>query len=276
VAELVKEFDEPKKKKIRKNMTLADRREHFLQKSVVRSKVVKVSYFHEQGHGVFLEKLDAQCWLASFTNIRRGCSVPDLAEFYMNCVVTSGVVTRTLNGYELRFDASDLGELLGVSSEGFDVYVHKDKSILSDERLLELTQTLSQKPHLTESWPMRKGKMMPLHQLLFWFVIENIVPRGHGHKLADPMDMCYTNLLDRGEKINLPAIMISHIRRIANTSKDHDMRYGFLLTSVFEKFGISLQKRVGFQVSDEIESSTLIGCGFKVIKRSSAGLEQGP
>jgi len=35
----------------------------------------------------------------------------------------------------LRFDAGDLGELLGVSAEGFDVYVHEDKSILGDERL---------------------------------------------------------------------------------------------------------------------------------------------
>ena len=58
------------------------------------------------------------------------------------------------------------------------------------------------------------------------------------------MDMCLTDLLDRGEKINLPAIMTHHIARIANTSKDHDMGYGFLLTSVFEKSGITLQKRV--------------------------------
>jgi len=62
--------------------------------------------------------------------------------------------------------------------------------------------------------------------------------------LADPMDMCLTDLLDRGEKINLPAIMIHHIACIANTSKDHNMGYGFLLTSVFEQSRITLQKRV--------------------------------
>jgi len=44
----------------------------------------------------------------------------------------------------------------------------------------------------------------------------------------------------------LPAIMISHIARFTNTSKDHDVGYGFLLTLVFEKLKISLQKRVGF------------------------------
>ena len=210
-----------------------------------------------------------------FIDTKRGCSIPDLAEFYANCVVTNGVVTNTVSGYEVRFDAREIGELLGVSSKGFDVYVREDKCVLGDEGLLELTQRLAQKPHLTMSWSVRRDEMVSLHRLLFWFVIKNIIPRGQGCNLADPMDLCYTDLLDQSQQINLPAIIISHIRRIANTTKDHDMRYGFLLTSVFEKLGIPLQKRVGFQVSDEIDNSTLIGCGFTVTKGSSATSKQG-
>ena len=87
------------------------------------------------------------------------------------------------------------------------------------------------------------------------------------------MDMCLTDLLDRGEKINLPTIMIHHITRIANTSKDQDMGYGFLLTSIFEQSGITLQKRVSLQNTDEIWSSTLIGCGFPVTKGGNTGSE---
>jgi len=82
-----------------------------------------------------------------------------------------------------------------------------------------MTQRLAQKPPLTETQSVREGAMTLLRRLLFWFVIKNVVPRGQGRNLADPMDMCFTNLLDRGKKINLPAIMISHIARIANTSK---------------------------------------------------------
>jgi len=87
--------------------------------------------------------------------------------------------------------------------------------------------------------------MTPRHRLLFWFIIKNIIPRGQGRNLEHAMDQCLINLLDRGEQINLPAIMISHISRIANTAIEHDLGYGFLLTSVFEHFGISLQKKVG-------------------------------
>ena len=69
------------------------------------------------------------------------------------------------------------------------MYVHEDKSVLGDERLLELTRKLAPKPHLTESQSVRKGKIMSLHRLLFWFVIKNIVPRDQGCNLADPNDM---------------------------------------------------------------------------------------
>ena len=74
---------------------------------------------------------------------KRWGSVPDLVEFYANCVVTNGVVTSTVNDHDLRFDAKKLGELLGVSSEGSDVYVLEDKSVLGEERLLEMTQKLT-------------------------------------------------------------------------------------------------------------------------------------
>jgi len=86
---------------------------------------------------VFLAKLNAQGWLDMFTNTKRGCSVPGLAEFYANCIVTNGVVASIVNGHKLCFNTCNLGKILGVSSEGFDVYVQEDKSVLGEERLLE-------------------------------------------------------------------------------------------------------------------------------------------
>jgi len=79
------------------------------------------------------------------------------------------------------------------------------------------------------------------------------------------MDQCFVDLMDRGEQINLPAIMIRHIGRIAITTRGHDLGYGFLLTMIFEHFGVELQNKVGAQVVDEIGSSTLMGCGFDLV-----------
>ena len=58
------------------------------------------------------------------------------------------------------------------------------------------------------------------------------------------MDQCFTDLMDQGQQINLSAIMIRHIAHIANNTREHDLGYGFLLTRVFEYFGVELQKRV--------------------------------
>ena len=88
------------------------------------------------------------------------------------------------------------------------------------------------------------------------------------------MDLCLVDLLDTGSQINLPALMISHIARIANTSKDRDLGYGFLLCFVFEKLGVVLQKKVLAQVNDEIGTRTLVSCGFLSTKGGSESSEQ--
>jgi len=121
----------------------------------------------------------------------------------------------------------------------------------------------------------KKGDMQPLHQLIFWFIIKNIIPRGQGRNQADAMDQCLTDLMDRGEQINLPAFMITHIARIANTPRADDLGYGFLLTRVFEHYGVEFRKKVDAQVIDEVGSSAIMGCGFDLIQAGDPSEEQG-
>ena len=40
-------------------------------------------------------------------------------------------------------------------------------------------------------------------------MVKSIIPQGQGRNLTNTMDLYLTNLLDRGEQINLPAIMIA-------------------------------------------------------------------
>ena len=106
------------------------------------------------------------------------------------------------------------------------------------------------------------------------FIIKNVIPRGQGRNSADLFDQCLVDFLDREEPINLPAIMIRHIGRITNTTRNHDLGYGFLLTKVFEHFGIELKRRVPAQLVDEIGVDTLMGCGYEVGQGSAH--KQGP
>ena len=63
--------------------------------------------------------------------------------------------------------------------------------------------------------------------------------------------------------------------RIATTPRAHDLGYGFLLTRVFEHFGVELKKRVDAQVIDKVGSSTIIGCGFALLKAGDRRADQG-
>jgi len=121
----------------------------------------------------------------------------------------------------------------------------------------------------------KKGDMQPLHQLIFWFIIKNIIPCAQGRNQADAMDQCLIDLVDQGEQINLPAFMINHIARIVKTPRAHDLGYGFLITRVFEHFGVELKKKVDAQVIDEISSSTIMDCGFALIKAGDRSEAQG-
>jgi len=183
------------------------------------------------------------------------------------------VVTSEVGGKKIKFDAEKLGTILGVPSIGFSVYVREDKTVLGPTRLLELARHLSQQPSVQTPQSVKKGDMSPLHQLLFMFIIKNIVPKGQVRNMADAMDQCFIDLMDREELINLPGIMIRHIARIANTAREHDLGYGFLLTLVFEHFGVKLSKKVGVHTVDDIGSSTLMGCGYDLVE--SPAIEQG-
>ena len=63
--------------------------------------------------------------------------------------------------------------------------------------------------------------------------------------------------------------------RITTTPRAHDLGYGFLLTRVFEHFGVELKKKVDAQVIDEIGSSIIMGCGFPLIKAGDRSKDQG-
>ena len=89
------------------------------------------------------------------------------------------------------------------------------------------------------------------------------------------MDQCLTDLMDRGEQVNLPALIIKHIACIANTTRAHDLCYGFLLTRVFEHFGAELQRKVEAQVIDKVGSSTIMGWGFDLIQECDPSSKQG-
>ena len=112
--------------------------------------------------------------------------------------ISEGVLTSTVNGVLIEVDARALGVILGVPTTGFNLHDREDKSLLGKARLLKLAQHLSQQPEVKNPQA-EKGDMQPLHQLIFWFIIKNIISRAQGRNQANVMDLCLADLMDKGE-----------------------------------------------------------------------------
>jgi len=63
----------PSGKRIKTEVAPSSKLEKFQKRGVVREKLVKVSYFQEQGLAVFLEKLKAQGWFELWQNSMQMC-----------------------------------------------------------------------------------------------------------------------------------------------------------------------------------------------------------
>jgi len=80
--------------------------------------------------------------------------------------------------------------------------------------------------------------------------------------------------MDWREQINLPAFMINHITMIATTPRVQSGLWVLVHQGV-KHFEVELKKKVDAQVIDEIGSSTIMGCGFAVVKAGDRSEDQG-
>ena len=107
---------EPSAKRPKSEVAPSPKLEKFQKRSVVRGKLIKVSYFQKQGLEVFLDKLKAQGWYELFTNTQLGCSQPDVTEFYANVALAGDVLSSTVNGVLIEVNAQALGGDFGGAS----------------------------------------------------------------------------------------------------------------------------------------------------------------
>ena len=89
----------------------------------------------------------------------RSGETPDLMEVDPAVRTGSGPIREEVAGAGF-----EQGVILGVPSTGFDLYVRENKSLLGRDRLLELSQHLSQQPGLRSLQSVKKGLWFPPHQ----------------------------------------------------------------------------------------------------------------
>lgn len=180
------------------------------------------------------EKMTSQGWLNLFSDARKRFCKHEVREFYTNYTVSQGAVTTIVKGLVIQFDCIELGERLGVPSVAYSEYLRNSWPARSDGvSALEVTRKFAGRPRLTRATQAKKQAMQPFYQLIFEFVLKNLLQR-----LERRSDIClvltYMDLIDREVLVNLHELTIKHIRRVADMGLGkHALLYGFLLGRIF-------------------------------------------
>ena len=100
------------------------------------------------------------------------------------------VVSSSVKGVEIVFDATKLGEILHISSVGINDY-----HWAFDEHS-SLPAKFSQGRVKSRAQTVLKGIIGSIHKLLFEIVHKGILPRGHQCHMSSIMDMGLINSLE--------------------------------------------------------------------------------
>ncbi|XP_070031899.1 uncharacterized protein [Nicotiana tomentosiformis] len=144
-----------------------------------------------------------------------------------------------MNDVDIVIDATVLGNILMVPSEGlssirgacgsnFRRAIVKEKAVQHGERV-------------------HKKALLPVYQLLFELVNKVLLSHAERRSITSRSDLYLMEALDEFRSINLLAIMIEHMQKVASFKDgNHGLPYGFLLTRVFKFFNVPLgQPKMG-------------------------------
>nr|XP_009612214.1 uncharacterized protein LOC104105572 [Nicotiana tomentosiformis] len=183
-----------------------------------------------------VEIYEFQQWTHLFTGDSPKVYEEEVHSFYDGFfTVEDDHIFMMVNGVDFVMDFVVLGSILGVSTEGlpliqgscpsnFRNVIVKDKAIQQGERV-------------------HKKALFPVYQLLFEMVNKVFLPRTERRSITSRADLVLMEALDGYTTINLPGIMIEHMKNVIEFKDgNHGLPYGFLLTKVFEFFKVPLGK----------------------------------
>ncbi|XP_015089745.1 neurofilament medium polypeptide-like [Solanum pennellii] len=163
----------------------------------------------------------------------------EVVDFYTNLIILEGdVVSSSVKGVDIVFDATKLGEILHIPSVGINEYNW------GFDEYSSLPAKFSQGRVNSRAQTVLKGIMRSLHKLLFEIVHKVILPRGHQRHIASIRDIGLINAIECKERIDWPTLIIQHLARIVDPKLgSHQLAFGNLLTRVFDAFEVPLGER---------------------------------
>lgn len=152
--------------KTKKNISaVVDRLTKFRNRKVLNGKIRANT--DEKGMAQLVEKLELHGWKDMFVKAFPPICVLAVVEFYTNFTFDGKVVKSKVGGFDMEFDAEELGLLLNIPSLGFDNYLKKKWPAMDNDvdTGIVVTRKFSQKFELDAPQKVYKTDMTPFHKL---------------------------------------------------------------------------------------------------------------
>ena len=181
--------------------------------------------------------LSNQGWEELMSNFSCNSIYPHLIrEFIQNFSIDNGVCSSTIKDIKIEFNSLMLGEWFGVPVLGFDTYYVGSKIVFSGITEKTVVKFLGQDGKKRFS----HTSLSPLHKLLYNIARRFILPRNSKRSEVNLRDATLIYCLANHIKINFPSLMVSHLSECIE--KGLMVGYGGLLTCIFKKFGVPLDR----------------------------------
>jgi len=240
-----------------------DKLTKFGKRTILKGRLLKD--LEEEGMILLLEKLEIQGWKDMVLQLDGRLARNEIVEFMANAEVKEGRVTSLVKGVQISFDAKELGEILGIPSEGYDDYTRqKWPSLDSLPTALAITRKFCDNEEESEPKEVYKSEMKPPHKVIFEFINKCVLPRQKRRHIANYMDLVLMECMDSGRQINWPGFIIQLLDRVVNGSKAHAIPYGFILTSVLAHYKVPLKKAEMATSKDHFGINTLLACDYEI------------
>ncbi|XP_019241620.1 PREDICTED: uncharacterized protein LOC109221609 [Nicotiana attenuata] len=220
-----------------------DRYAMFGKRKILKGRLLKD--LEEPGMIRLLTALEAQGWKDMVLHMDGKLARNELVEFMANGTVKNEMVTSTVRGVKVKFNAAKLGKILDIPSEGYDDYTR-------------------------QRWPCLDG--LPTDLQITRNFCDTTTDEEERRHTANYMDLVLMQCLNEGKQINWPAFIVKLLERVLNGSKAHAIPYGFILTTVLERLNVPLKKWKMASSKEHFGSKTLQACDYML---STAPVEPG-
>nr|XP_009788729.1 PREDICTED: uncharacterized protein LOC104236503 [Nicotiana sylvestris] len=250
-------------KKGKVSETLRSEKRKLGNRKVLWGRTFSSNILESAGMRKLVDICDAQQWTNLFTSGAPIVYEDEVQSFYTSLFIVDGdQICVLVNGVDIVMDSALLGSILGVpiervsSAQGafirnFRNAIIKDKAVHHGEHV-------------------HKKALLLVYQLFFEIVNKVLLPHAERIFVPSKGDLYLMETLDNFSSINLPSIMIEHMKKVENLKDGNPgLPYGFLLTKVFEFFKVPLgQAKVGTE-KQSFSKTTLEECQLQEVLSSS-------